>query len=419
MIQFERFNLDNGLRILFHEDKSTPMVAVNLLYNVGAKDENKDKTGFAHLFEHLMFGGSQNAPNFDTPLQNAGGESNAFTNSDLTNFFNTVPSQNLELVLWLESDRMKHLNVNKKSLKTQKKVVIEEFKENYLNIPYGDAWHVLLDMAYKEHPYNWPTIGKIPKHIEDAKLEEVQDFFNKYYCPNNAVLVIAGNTDFQTIKTLCEKWFGDIPTGPNLAREIPVEPEQTAYRETEIKAAVPADSLYLAFHMPARYEPDYYATDLLSDILSNGRSSRLFRRLVKEEPVFDSLDAYISGHFDSGLFIIEGKPTDKYSLEEAEARVWTELKMLQNDLVGSQELTKIKNKIESNLIYSEVSILTKAINLAYFEVLGDAAQINEESKKYQAVSPEDIQRMARKILRKENCSRLLYRVKEKIPHESN
>lgn len=421
MIQFERFNLSNGLRILFHEDKSTPLVAVNILYDVGAKDEQKEKTGFAHLFEHLMFGGSKNAPNFDTPVQNAGGESNAFTNSDITNFFNTVPSENLEPVLWLESDRMKHLNINEKSLGTQKKVVIEEFKENYLNVPYGRAWHLLLEMAYKEHPYNWPTIGKTPEHIEEAKLEEVQDFFNQYYCPNNAILVIAGNTDLPSVKTLCQKWFGDIPKGPSGGRKLIKEPIQTEFREMEMEDSVPADALYLAFHMPSRDEPDYYATDLLSDILSNGRSARLFRRLVKEDAVFDTLDAYVSGHFEAGLFVIEGKPTEKYSLQESEAKIWKELNLLKEELVNEAELTKIKNKIESNLIYAEVSILNKAINLAYFEALGDAAKINEESKKYQQVSPQDIQRMAATIFQKSNCSKLLYRAKEtkSTANESN
>lgn len=408
MIEFSRFELANGLRVVVHEDSSTPMIAVNILYNVGARDESPDKTGFAHLFEHLMFGGSANIPNFDEPIQLAGGENNAFTNNDITNFYNVLPAENIETAFWLESDRMLSLNFSKDSLEVQRKVVLEEFKETCLNQPYGDVWHHLSEMAYKVHPYRWPTIGKIPKHVEDATLADVKAFFYKYYRPNNAILVISGNTTTAEVKTLAEKWFGPIPSGTPVTKNIPKEPQQKQLEKRTKHAKVPIDALYLAFHISGRLEADYYATDLLSDVLSNGASARLYRRLLKERRLFNHIDAYISGNIDPGLLIIEGKPAEGVSMEDAKAAIWAELEELKQDLIPEKELVKYKNKIESTLVFSEISILNKAINLAFFELLGDIDLINREKSIYQEVTLEDIQRLAKTIFVKENCSELHY-----------
>lgn len=408
MINFSKFELDNGLRVVVHEDVSTQMIAVNILYNVGSKDESPQKTGFAHLFEHLMFGGSEFAPDFDKPLQMVGGDSNAFTNNDMTNFYDIVPSDNVETVLWLESDRMRKLNINPQSLDTQQKVVVEEFKETCLNQPYGDAWHHISNMAFKVHPYRWPTIGLEPKHIEDASLDDVQEFFKKYYNPNNAILVIAGNIDLAEAKQLTEKWFGEIPKGYRNNRALPQEPKQNQLQSKVIENGVPLNAIFMAFHMPGRMHKDYYVTDLISDILSNGRSSRLFVRLLKEQQLFSSIDAFISGQIDPGLFVIEGRLMEGISKEVANSAIWQELELLKKEGVQEIELTKLKNKVEASLTFSECSILNKAINLAYFELLGDAAYINKESEFYQNIEVGDIKRVANTIFQKENCSELVY-----------
>ncbi len=408
MIPFSRFTLSNGLRVIVHEDKSTPMVAVNLLYDVGARDENPEQTGFAHLFEHLMFGGSAHAPNFDGPMQRAGGENNAFTNHDITNFYETVPADNLEVALWLESDRMYALNCTQKSLDVQRKVVVEEFKETCLNEPYGDVWHHVGELAYQEHPYRWPTIGRVPAHISEAELPDVKSFYKRFYCPNNAILVLAGNTDMAQAKPLVEKWFGDIKPGPRPERALPIEPVQTAIRKKSLEAEVPNDALYLAFHMCGRRDQDYYAYDLLSDIMCNGSSSRLYRRLLKQKELFSEIDCFVSGTIDPGLLIVEAKPTEGVDLETAKAAIWAELEEIKRDPVPSRELEKYKNKMISNLLFSEMNVLNKAINLAFFEVIGDAKLINKEPDFYRAVSVEDIQRVARDTFREENCTEVVY-----------
>ncbi len=411
MIEFSRFVLRNGLRLLIHEDESTPMVAVNVLYNVGARDESPDKTGFAHLFEHLMFSGSKNIPDFDEPIQNAGGENNAFTNSDVTNFYDILPAENLETALWLESDRMLHLNINEKSLEVQRKVVVEEFKETCLNEPFGDAWHHISDMAYKVHPYRWPTIGKVPKHVEDATLDEVRTFYQKHYLPNNAILVVAGNIKTADAKQLAEKWFGNIPAGELPKRNLRHEPPQKKLERRLSQSKAPVDALYLAFHMPERMHVDFYATDLLSDVLCNGKSARLYRTLLKERQLFSFIDCYISGNIDPGLFIIEGKPAEGISLETATAAIWEEIEKLKAEQIQEKELQKFKNKIESNLIFSETNVLNKAINLAFFELLDNPDRINEEVDLYRQVTTADIHRLACSILTHENCSELFYRKK--------
>jgi len=409
MIGFEKFTLDNGLRVLVHEDDSTPMVAVNVLYNVGARDESPEKTGFAHLFEHLMFSGSENIPDFDGPIQLAGGENNAFTNNDLTNFYDLLPAENIETAFWLESDRMKMLKFDQKNLEIQQKVVIEEFKETCLNQPYGDAWHVIAEMAYKVHPYRWPTIGKIPKHVEDVTLDEAKEFFFNYYRPNNAILVVAGKTTVGQVKALSQKWFAEIPRGNTPVRNLEMEPPQQAIQKQTNPAKVPSDALYIAFHCPARVDKNYYAADLTSDILCNGSSSRLFRKLYKEQRLFNSIDAFITGNIDPGLLIIEGRPMPGVSLEKAEAALWKELELLKKEGPTELELQKYKNKIESLLIFSESNILNKAINLAYFELIGDANLINTEKEKYLKVTREDIIQLSNDIFTEENCSELYYK----------
>ena len=409
VIEYERHVLTNGLRVLIHEDKSTPMVAVNVLYDIGSKDENPAKTGFAHLFEHLMFGGSANIPDFDDPIQMAGGENNAFTNNDMTNFYDVLPAENLEVALWLESDRMLSLNFDEKVLETQRKVVVEEFKETCLNEPYGDVWHHISDLAYKQHPYRWPTIGLEPKHVEDAVMQDVKDFFFHFYRPNNAILVVAGNVKPKKALQLAEKWFGDIPAGEVAKRRLPTEPTQMEYREKTVEAKVPVDAIYLVFHTCSRTHPDFYAVDLLSDVLASGASSRLYRRLLKEKKLFSHIDCYITASNDPGLLIVEGKPANGVSMEDAEKAVWEELEQLVASPISTAELEKIVNKSESSLVFSEVSVLNKAINLAFFELVGDASIINRETSLYQNVTVEEMQRVAKEVLRWENCSKLVYK----------
>ncbi len=412
MIEFKRHILDNGLCLIIHEDSSTPMAVVNILYKVGSRNEKPSQTGFAHLFEHLMFGGSKNAPVYDEPLQWAGGDCNAFTNSDITNYYDILPAENLETAFWLESDRMFHLKVSKKALETQRKVVTEEYRETCLNEPYGDVMHQLYNMTYQVHPYQWPVIGKEIAHIEQASLDDVQAFFQRYYKPNNAILVVAGNVKAAEVIQLAEKWFGEIPAGPTFEENIPTEPPQTEARKHITKNPVPFDALYMAFHMPERLDPDYYAVDLLSDVLCNGSSSRLYRRLKKEANIFNDIDAYVTGSIDPGLLIIEGHPAKGISLEEARDAVWKELELLKNERMEERELQKLKNKVESTLVYSEVSCLTKAMNLAFFERLGDASLINKEVDLYQRITVKDIQTQANQLFQKSNCSELFYKKKD-------
>lgn len=408
MVKYNRFTLKNDLRVLVHEDHTTPMAVVNVVYDVGAKDEDPDKTGFAHLFEHLMFGGSVNIPQYDGPLQLVGGENNAFTSNDITNYYITLPALNIETAFWLESDRMLSLAFSEKSLDVQRNVVSEEFKQRYLNQPYGDAWLKLSPLAYKKHPYQWPTIGKELSHIENAKIEDVKAFFKKHYTPQNAILVIAGNVQVDEVKALAEKWFEPIDSGNHYKRQLPVEPKQSKARRKTIKSNVPSDSIMIAFHMGGRLDDEYYTCDLISDILSQGQSSRLYRRLLKEQELFSEINAYITGSIDPGLFIIEGKPNEGVSIEVAEEALWAELQKMKYEYVLDYELEKVKNKTESTLEFSELSILNKAMNLAYFELIGDASLINTEAERYLAVTLEDIKTQSKKLFRKGNSSTLIY-----------
>ena len=412
MVDFKRFTLSNGLKVLVHEDATTPMAVLNILYDVGARDENPEQTGFAHLFEHLMFGGSVNIPNYDEPLQRVGGENNAFTSNDITNYYITLPAENIETAFWLESDRMLSLAFSEKSLETQINVVSEEFKQRYLNQPYGDVWLKLRPLAYKKHAYRWATIGKELSHIEDAKMADVKAFFNKHYNPQNAILVVGGNVKTEDVKKLAEKWFEPIPSGHKYERNLPQEDKQNEARTETVKANVPLNAIYVAFKMPGRLSNDYYAFDLLSDILSGGKSSRLHNSLLKEQQLFSDINAYISSSLDPGLFIVEGKLVEGVSIEKAEAAIWEELEKIKSELVGANELTKVKNKVESVLVFSEMSLLDKAMNLAYYELLGNADILNQEAAKYLEVEAEDIKRISSETFDKNSSSTLYYLTEE-------
>ena len=408
MVDFNRFTLANGLKVLVHEDPTTPMAVLNILYDVGARDESTEKTGFAHLFEHLMFGGSINIPNYDEPLQRVGGENNAFTSNDITNYYITLPAENIETAFWLESDRMLSLAFSEKSLDTQRNVVSEEFKQRYLNQPYGDVWLKLRPLAYKKHSYRWATIGKDLSHIENATMEDVKAFFKKHYTPQNAILVVGGNVKTEDVKKLAEKWFEPIPAGEKYERDLVQEDPQIEERTETVKANVPLNAIYMGFKMPGRLDPDYYAFDLLSDIMSRGQSSRLYNSLLKEQKLFSDINAYISSSLDPGLFVVEGKLVEGITTEQAEQAIWEELNQLKAGMVTDNELTKVKNKVESVLVFSEMSLLDKAMNLAYYELLGDAALLNKEAGEFLKVTAEDIQRISNNTFKKESSSTLYY-----------
>lgn len=385
------------------------MVALNILYDVGARDEDPEHTGFAHLFEHLMFGGSVNIPDYDTPAQNAGGENNAWTNNDITNYYITLPYQNVETGFWLESDRMLSLSFSPQSLEVQRQVVIEEFKQRNLNQPYGDASHLLREMAYQNHPYRWPTIGKEISHIANATMEEVKSFFYRFYAPNNAILSVSGHISFEETVRLAEKWFGPIPKRNIPKRELPQEPRQTAIRRLTVERKVPVDTLYMAFHMCNRHDKNYYTFDLITDILSNGRSSRLVQNLTQKKKLFTSIDSYISGSLDEGLLQITGKTAPGISLEKAEEAIWQELEVLKTQPVSDNELEKVKNRYESEQIFNNINYLNVATNLAYFELLGNAEAINTEVDRYRSVTQEQIQDIARQTFIQDNCNILYYK----------
>ena len=414
MIEFKRYTLENGLRLIVHTDKSTPIVAVNTLYDVGARDEDPNKSGFAHLFEHLMFGGSVNIPNFDNPLQRVGGNNNAFTNNDYTNYYITVPVENVETAFWLESDRMLSLAFTPESLEVQRKVVIEEFKQRYLNQPYGDTWLHLRPMAYKKHPYQWATIGKSIEHIEDATLEDVKAFFKRHYHPGNAVLVVAGNIEPDRAYELVQKWYGDIPAVKKEDRKLPLESEDHGYECETLMRPVPQNALYMAWPMPDRFSPDYYAADLITDLLSQGKSARFYQNVVRKGELFTSLSSYILGSLDPGLLVVSGMVTENTSFEKAKAAVLSEVQKLIEEGPSETELEKVKNKLETGHLLSESNVLSKAMSLAYFELLGDAEKVNGEMKKYRQVSIEDIQRVALSIFKDDALKELRYQKIEKL-----
>ncbi|HET9825908.1 MAG TPA: pitrilysin family protein [Chitinophagaceae bacterium] len=408
MIQFDRFTLPNGLRVIVHRDNSTPMAVVDVMYDVGARDEDPDKTGFAHLFEHLMFGGSLHVESYDEPLQMAGGENNAYTTNDLTNYYIQLPVENLETAFWLESDRMLSLAFEEKSLDVQRKVVCEEFKEHYINKPYGDAWHKMRELAYDVHPYQWMTIGKELSHIENARLEDVKNFFFKFYRPVNAILVVGGNVTTELVKKLAEKWFSDIPSGEKYTRVLLQEPPQRKPKKKELRADVPLDALYKCWHISSRLDHKYYVTDLVTDILSGGGSSRLYHSLVKEKKLFSNIECYHFGSLDNGLLAIEGKLVKGVKMEDAEKSVEDELEKMKNERVSESELQKVKNKTESTIAFEDMTLMNRVNSLAFYELLGDAQLMNEELAKYNDVTIDDILKESRNIFREENSSTLYY-----------
>lgn len=408
MIDYKEFFLDNGLQVIVHEDHSIPLAAVNLLYKVGSKDELPDKTGFAHLFEHLMFGGSKNIPVFDDPLQKVGGENNAFTNPDITNYYITLPASNLETAFWLESDRMLKLSFDSRVLKIQKSVVSEEFKQRYLNQPYGDIWLRFRPLVYQKHHYRWPTIGNDITHIEKAEMDDVKSFFYTFYRPNNAILAVAGHVTLSQVKSMAEKWFAPIPSGKNIIRSSPVEPQQIQARKLIQSADVPLDALYMAFHMPGRADVNYHGYDLISDILGRGKSSRLYQQLVKEKQVFNTINAYVMGSIDPGLLVISGKINKDIKIEDAEKEVLELINKLIEKGPEEPELEKVKNQAESTIAFSEVEMLNKAMNLAYFANLGNAGLINEEIGMIRTVTTDTLHTIAKSLFKPENSNTLYY-----------
>jgi zinc protease len=408
MIAFTSFTLDNGLRVLVHEDPTVDIAVMNILYDVGSRDEHPDKTGFAHLFEHLMFGGSLNIPSYDEPLQRVGGENNAFTSTDITNYYLTLPSSNLETGFWLESDRMMSLSFDPKVLQVQQGVVVEEFRQRYLNQPYGDVWLKLRPLCYTVHPYLWATIGKEISHIENATLDDVRDFFFRYYRPDNAILVVAGKVKEAKVRELAEKWFAPIPAGKAPKRKLPLEPVQKGRRESRVKAKVPAHALYKAYHMPGRFDADFHAADLLSDVLGRGESSRLYRQLVKEKEIFTSLSSFTMGTIDPGLVVVSGRLKEGKTLEEGEKAVDEVVSSLASEGPSDAELTKVKNQAESTLEFGEVEVMNRAMNLAFAALSGDPGIVNHESEKIALVTKADMLRVADRILRNDNANVLYY-----------
>jgi zinc protease len=404
MIKYNTFTLDNGLKVIHHQDKTTPMVVVNTIYNVGARDENESRTGFAHLFEHLMFGGSKNIESYDSPLQLAGGECNAFTNNDITNYYNTLPAENLETALWLESDRMLELAFTPKSLEVQRQVVIEEFKQRYLNQPYGDVWLKFRPLIYKDHPYKWATIGKNIEHIEEATMEDVKAFFYKHYGPQNATLVIGGHVDFDRARDLVTKWYKDIPARDKYVRNIPTEPKQIEERRLNLDQKVPTDALYMSFRMGSRLTHDHYLGDLTSDILSGGKSSRLYKSLVKDKKIFTDVAAYILGGWEDGIFLFSGHLLEGIDFETAEKEIWNEINKLIEHSISENELTKVKNKFHTAKAFQEQSLLNRVMNLAMYDQMGMLDEINGEKEIYNTINTDDLIQFSKKTFTKSNLS---------------
>ncbi len=411
MINYERKVLDNGLTLLVSKDEATSMVAVNLVYKVGAKHEDEERTGFAHLFEHLMFGGSANVPDYDTPIQLASGENNAFTNNDYTDYYVVVPKENLETVLWVESDRMRLLNINETTLDIQKKVVIEEFKQRYLNKPYGDVWQLIREMSYKRHPYRWATIGRDISHIEGATLSDVRAFYDKYYVPSNLVLSISGDITMESAFPLVEKWFGDVEGGVVEHPILPQEELQTVPRRLEVERDVPATAIYITFLMGDRLSIEFAVCDTISDLLSNGESARLQQNLVKGKQLLSSANAYLTGDVDRGLFVVMGYLHEGVTAEEVESALWEELEAMKSQLVERRELLKVQNKFEVNTILGELNVMNKAMNLGYYEMIGDINYINQELERYKSVTPEMIATTSAQLFVKERSSTLIYKSK--------
>lgn len=410
MIQFDSFTLNNGLKVIVNRDNKTPLVAVNLLYKVGAKNEDSQATGFAHLFEHLMFSGSKNFQSYDQACQMMGGESNAFTNNDFTNYYLTLPADFLPYALDLEADRMQNLNINAQSLEVQRNVVIEEFKQRYINQPYGDLWAEIRRLAYKVHPYKWQTIGSDISHIENASLEQVRSFYDNFYQPSNAILSISGNVSLNSVKEEVERTFGKMEYKRTIFPAYSMEPQQKDNRRIKVFRDVPSNVICIIFPMSRRKDRQYFVQDLLSDVLSNGKSSRMYQGLVVEQKLFTEINAFISGDDDAGLFIVMGKYCDGISLEQGEEAIWHELKSVCENPVSEQELRKMKNKNEASATFSNMKILDKAMNLAYYAYLGELDRINKEREFYNSVTIRDLQQAAEQMFHLD-CHSVLYYLK--------
>jgi len=408
MINYKKFVLENGLRVLVHEDKSTPLVAINILYDVGSRDEDQTMTGLAHLFEHLMFGGSLNIPDYDTPLQLVGGENNAFTSNDITNYYLTVPSENIETGFWLESDRMLQLDFSQKNLETQRNVVIEEFNQRYFNQPYGDATLKMRPLAYKVHPYRWPTIGMDLAHIKGIELEQVKSFFFSHYAPNNAILALTGNIEYDRAYKLTRKWFGPIEKRAIRSRNLPVEPQQTEARIITVERDVPSTALYKVWHVGPRNGKDFYTLDLITDLLAGGESGRLYTKLVREKKLFSEINAYLSADIDPGLIIVQGKLMKGIDIQHADESINEVIIDLQKEEITKDEMEKVKNKFESSTVFSNTSILNKAANLSFCELLGNPALINNEVDLYMNVSHGMVIEALEKYFIPTNCSTINY-----------
>ena len=408
MIRFERHTLDNGLRVIAHRDEGTPMVTTNMLYDVGARDEDPEATGLAHLFEHLMFEGTREVPLFDVPVMMAGGENNAFTNNDLTNYYITLPVNNIETAMWLEADRMTGLDLSAERIMTQKSVVIEEYRQRYLNQPYGDLLLLLRSLAYKVHPYRWPAIGMDISHIEKADTISARKFYRKYYNPTNAVLTVAGNITPEEVFRLAEKWFGDKPRAPRRRRRLPVEPVQSERREITVRRRVPSAQLIMAWHTGGRNSRDFIVLDMLTDILAGCESARFPALLVREREIFSEADIYLSGESDPGLVIFSGKLRNGTDIHKAEKAVEEELCRLSGGSVTDAELEKARNRYESLRLISHLSASNKAFNLAFHELLGDAEGINREKERYLSVTAGEMAETAARIFLPVNCSVIHY-----------
>lgn len=409
VIPYQKRILPNGLTVIVNRDRTSKLAAVNLLYRVGARNESPERTGFAHLFEHLMFRGTAQVPLFDLPVQLASGENNAFTNNDYTDFYITLPFENLETALWLESDRMTGLDITPEKLETEKRVVIEEYRQRYLNQPYGDRTLLLRELAYRVHPYRWTAIGLTPDHIAAATLDDVQAFYEAHYRPSNAILSISADLEEERMLDLAERWFGELPDRPAAPCVIPQEPPQTEARRLEVERDVPATALTIACRMGGRMSPDFYTADLVSDLLSGGDSSRLYRRLVREERLLSHVNAYITGDVDPGLFIFTGQLLPGTTVEQAEQAFFAAMEELRTCDVPLRECEKVKNKFEANSLFGELNVMNKALNLGFYEMLGDLELINGEVARYRAVDAAAIRDFSCRTFRPEQSSTLVYR----------
>ena len=412
MIPYTKKILPNGLTVVVNRDRASKLAAVNILYKVGARNEDPRRTGFAHLFEHLMFRGTREIPNFDLPVQMASGDNNAFTNNDYTDFYITLPKDNLETALWLESDRMEGLDITPAKLEAEKKVVIEEFRQRYLNQPYGDQTMLLRGLAYKVHPYRWAAIGLTTDHIAEATLEDVEAFYRTHYRPSNAVLSISADIEEERMLELAEKWFAPLADRPADAAPIPQEPAQAEARREEVERDVPAPTVTVAYHMGGRTDAGFYTADLVSDLLAGGDSGRLYTHLVKERRLLSSVNAYVTGDVDPGLFVFTGQLLPGVTPGEAEAAFREEIETLQTASAAAREIEKVKNKFEANTLFGELNVMNKAMNLGFYEMLGDLALINREVGLYRAVGDDDIRSFSSRTFRPENSSTLIYNTKK-------